>query len=288
MTPPTVGTPTVADLLADLEGGVTSVERPDGTVLRVVDLGDGPDVVLLIHGFGVSTRTWSQVVPRLVAAGKRVVAYDQRAHGRSTVGGDGIGGRQLADDLRAVVEQLELTSITAVCHSMGNFVWLTAMGDDDLRRRFARGVLVNPITGHSGKGAPATAMQGPLLQLGVAQALARHRRIGSRLSRVSLGPDPAPAVVEACRVLFSEIPTAVGPCVRMLRRESVESVLPKVDVPLHVLTTTDDRTTPSWHAELIVRWSPRAQIEFLPDAGHMLVYESPDAIADVVLSDGIG
>jgi pimeloyl-ACP methyl ester carboxylesterase len=44
--------------------------------------GDGEVLVLLNHGFG-STRMWSDIYPRLVEKGYRVVLYDRRGHGQS-------------------------------------------------------------------------------------------------------------------------------------------------------------------------------------------------------------
>src|SRR4051794_155193 len=50
-------------------------------VFDVSDSGpiDGP-VVVLLHGFPGSRRTWDRVTPLLTAAGVRVVAFDQRGY----------------------------------------------------------------------------------------------------------------------------------------------------------------------------------------------------------------
>lgn len=54
----------------------------DGVGLWVEARGDGP-VVLLLHGFPDSRRLWREVAPRLVAAGYRTIAFDQRGCGES-------------------------------------------------------------------------------------------------------------------------------------------------------------------------------------------------------------
>ena len=56
--------------------------RTDGIGLEVECRGDGPAVVLL-HGFPDSRQLWRDVAPRLVAAGYRTVALDQRGYGHS-------------------------------------------------------------------------------------------------------------------------------------------------------------------------------------------------------------
>ena len=54
-----------------------------GWTLRYEVAGDGPELVVLTHGFGATAETWRHQVPALVAAGYRVLTWDLRAHGRS-------------------------------------------------------------------------------------------------------------------------------------------------------------------------------------------------------------
>ena len=51
-------------------------------ILRAWEWGEGP-LVLLAHGWGSRSGRWSALVPELVGAGHRVIAYDAPAHGRS-------------------------------------------------------------------------------------------------------------------------------------------------------------------------------------------------------------
>jgi pimeloyl-ACP methyl ester carboxylesterase len=82
-----------------------SVVSADGTRLHIEEYGraDGPPIVLS-HGWTCSTLFWAPVVRRL-AADFRVIAYDQRGHGRSTLprARAGYGTDRLADDLEAVL-----------------------------------------------------------------------------------------------------------------------------------------------------------------------------------------
>jgi len=282
---PTGVASTLAAMVARLPGTRQNLPRPDGTQLHVVDSVSGDGVVLLVHGFGVSSSSWSLVHNMLVAQGFRVLAYDHRGHGLSTMGRDGIGSAQLVADLRAVVTSFDLRDATLVCHSMGNFVGIGALGNDEVRARFARAVLVNPVTGNSLKGAPAVRLQGPLVRMGVIQRLARWRLLGGVLARASLGPRPDPAVLEATRMSLAAVPKSVGPCTTMLQKESVAAMVPFLDLPLRVLTSTTDRTTPSWHAELIVARASNARIDYVADAGHMLPFEAPAAVVAAVVGE---
>lgn len=83
--------------------------------------GQGPSAVLA-HGFAISLDEWNVIAEALVAGGHRVIAFDQRGHGRTTIGSDGVGSRQTAGDYAAVLEGYDVSDGVLVMHSMGGFV----------------------------------------------------------------------------------------------------------------------------------------------------------------------
>lgn len=275
----------MSDLPAPPDGGGRneqfSLERPDGTQLFVTKTGEGP-VVVLVHGFGLSQTCWKCVSSTLVAAGYCAVAYDHRGHGRSTVGNDGVGSAQLRDDLRSLLAECELKDVTIVSHSMGTFVSLAALEALDTRKRVSHLVLVNPITGGPDKGASTARLQGPLVRWGIAQWLARNRRIGNAMARMSLGADASADVVEATRRGLMAIPHSATPMVEVLRKESVAGGLGRIDTPTTVLASSNDKTTPDWHARLIASTMPSARLEYVAGAGHMTPWEAPQQIIAAV------
>ncbi|MFE3188518.1 alpha/beta fold hydrolase [Nocardia sp. NPDC059240] len=275
----------VSDLLRTLDGVAAVIRRPDGTRLHAVEAGEGDDV-LLVHGFGVSSDCWSLVQPRLVSAGRRVIAYDHRGHGRSSCGRDGFGSEQLRADLNAVATAYDIADATLVCHSMGNFIALGLLNDPKFRNRFRRAVLVSPITGMSRKGARAARLHTPLIRLGFTQYLAARPRTGRYLATRSLGPFASADLIEATRQSLAAIPPTVGPCITMVRQESIARRVDQIDLPMQILSGSRDRTTPKWHAELIYMRAPRAQIKFIAGAGHMMTWEAPEEIVQAVLADG--
>nr|MDQ2727771.1 alpha/beta fold hydrolase [Actinomycetota bacterium] len=72
-------------------GREVSVPTGDGGSLAAWVMGpdDGPAVVCA-HGWTGERRIWAAPARRLVAAGRRVVVYDQRGHGASIAGSDGL------------------------------------------------------------------------------------------------------------------------------------------------------------------------------------------------------
>jgi pimeloyl-ACP methyl ester carboxylesterase len=103
-------------------------------MLRYEVVGDGPELVVLTHGFGATAETWRHQVPALVAAGYRVLTWDLRAHGRSGSPDEAITIATLAADLAALVEEVGGPA-HALGHSAGGVVTMRfALDRPDLVR----------------------------------------------------------------------------------------------------------------------------------------------------------
>jgi non-heme chloroperoxidase len=82
------------------------------------DWGTGQPMVFS-HGWPLSADDWDTQMLFFVGQGFRVVVHDRRGHGRSTQTGSGHDMDHYADDLRAVVEHLDLRNTMHVGHSTG-------------------------------------------------------------------------------------------------------------------------------------------------------------------------
>ena len=91
------------------------IEIDGGHKLHVRDWGSGP-TILLMAGWAMDSRLWSETMTTLNDAGFRTVAYDRRGHGRSTDPGV-VDYDMLADDLAKVINSLHLKEVTLVAHS---------------------------------------------------------------------------------------------------------------------------------------------------------------------------
>jgi non-heme chloroperoxidase len=98
----------------------STITTRDGVQIYYKDWGprDG-QVVKLSHGWPLSSDSWEAQMLFLADKGYRVVAHDRRGHGRSSQPWDGNDMDHYADDLAAVIEQLELRDITLVGFSTG-------------------------------------------------------------------------------------------------------------------------------------------------------------------------
>ena len=77
--------------------------------------GEGPAFVLM-HGFPDNLHIYDGLIPHLVAAGRRVVAFDFLGFGASDKPGSGYSFAQQIADLEAVVAALRLERIVPVAH----------------------------------------------------------------------------------------------------------------------------------------------------------------------------
>jgi pimeloyl-ACP methyl ester carboxylesterase len=82
------------------------------------DIGHGQPVVL-IHGWPVSHAMWEHQMLELPAHGLRVIAYDRRGFGNSSKPWEGYDYDTFADDLKALLDQLDLQDVVLVGFSMG-------------------------------------------------------------------------------------------------------------------------------------------------------------------------
>jgi pimeloyl-ACP methyl ester carboxylesterase len=108
---------------AATKGAVTRAAPPavrtrDGVGLFVRDWGEGRPV-LFVHSWAMQSAMWAYQVADLSDQGLRCVAFDRRGHGRSDIPAGGYDMDTFADDLAAVIEQLDLHDVILVGHSMG-------------------------------------------------------------------------------------------------------------------------------------------------------------------------
>jgi pimeloyl-ACP methyl ester carboxylesterase len=115
----------------------------DGVDLYYEDDGAGPPVVLL-HGLSSDTEgNWKApgIWSSLVDAGRSVIGFDARGHGRSAKPHEreAYGGDAMVRDVGALLDHLELTEVDLVGYSMGASTALQFAGKDHRLRRLVLG-----------------------------------------------------------------------------------------------------------------------------------------------------
>ncbi|MFE3327603.1 alpha/beta fold hydrolase [Streptomyces sp. NPDC059176] len=263
----------------------------DGTRLHVELHGpkDAPAVVLA-HGWTCSTQFWAAQI-RDLAADHRVIAYDQRGHGRTSAAAKaGHSTRALADDLEAVLTAALEPGRKAVLagHSMGGMTLMAASARPAFTEHAAAVLLcstgssrlidrslVVPVRPGRARTRITRAVLASRAPLGPVTALSKQI-----LRYATMGPGSAPEKVAECARIVHACPRATRVAwAHVLAALDLDSGVKELAVPAAVLSGTADRLTPIVHARALAAALPDCvDLVELTGAGHMTPVEAPEAV----------
>src|SRR5437588_2404046 len=122
---------------------MSTIEARDGAKIFYKDWGKGQPAVFS-HGWPFSADAWDDQLYFLASNGYRAIAHDRRGHGRSTQTLAGNDMNTYADDLFALVNELELDNVIHVGHSTGGGEVARYIGRHGTER-VAKAVLVGAV-----------------------------------------------------------------------------------------------------------------------------------------------
>jgi pimeloyl-ACP methyl ester carboxylesterase len=283
------------------EGRVKLVTSADGTILHAEVFGpENGATVVLAHGWTEALQYWIYVIRALSERGIRVVAYDQRGHGKSeSASGSDYDLDRFGEDLEAVLAACVPDGQRAVVvgHSLGAMSIVAWADDHDVARHVAAAILLNTGVGDL----IAEQLLFPLPQ--IAQALNRTvatrgflgnkaplPRFSTPLSSgviryVAFGPEASPAQVAYYERMLVTCPADARAKTGIAMSDmELHHALPRLTVPTIVIAGAEDRLTPPSHAQRIAGRLPQLRrLETLPDTGHMAPLERPNAVIAAVL-----
>jgi non-heme chloroperoxidase len=248
--------------------------------LHVRESGRSDGVPLLfIHGLSQTHLCWSRQYESALADDFRLVAYDLRGHGMSEAPPERehyTDGRLWADDVAAIIEQLNLDRSVLVGWSYGGFVicdYILAHG----QRRIAA---VNLVGGAVRLGPTAFGtLIGPGFLDNFADITADDlptnvQGLRSFLRAMSTRP-LTPELTET--LLCSAMATSAGIRANLAAREiDGDEVLRRLSVPLLVSHGRRDIVTLPAMAEHMLATAPTAQVSWYDNAGHVPFLEEPE------------
>lgn len=262
------------------------ITTSDGAALHVVARGAGIPVVLA-HGVTNDHRSWFHQIDDLPAHGIRVVAFDQRGHGRSTVGEGGFGVRPLADDLRALLEGLDLHDAVIVGHSMGGMaVQALACHHPEVVAERVAGIVLIGTTAHALRfWRSLERIPSRVTARGEAwlDRLMVHDDLGYVTTRLGLGSHPYASHVELVRRMLLECPPETRTlATRALMEYDVRALLCDVNTPVLVMCGSRDFLAPLAASRRIVDALPHATLRVIAGAGHMPQLERSDEVTKAI------
>ncbi|MFE7951205.1 alpha/beta fold hydrolase [Streptomyces sp. NPDC057426] len=267
-----------------------------------------PVTVVFSHGYCLGQDSWHfqrDALRGLV----RTVYWDQRSHGRSgrgvsQSGPDGVPVAidQLGRDLKAVIDAAAPEGpLVLVGHSMGGMT-IMALADrhpDLVRERVVGVAFVGTSAGKLGEvnyGLPTAGVNavrrvlpGVLKALGAqAELVERGRRATADLfaglikkySFSSRDVDPAVARFAERMIESTPIDVVAEFYPAFAEHDRAAALTAFLDVPVLALAGDRDLVTPSSHTEAIADLLPEAELVIVPDAGHLVMLEHPEAVTD--------
>jgi pimeloyl-ACP methyl ester carboxylesterase len=279
----------------DIDYGFDVEYALDAPRLAYIDEGTGERTILLVHGLASNAGFWRYNIEPLAEAGYRVIAVDLPGFGKSAKGAYPYTPSFYALTLARFIDALDLGPVVYVGHSMGGQVGLTLALErpaliDQLVLAAPAGIeafdegegawLANALTEEGIATAPEASIRANL-------AMNFHRWDGDRLEWM---------VEERARMAKSEemeaFAYAVIRSVHGMIGEPTTPFLSDVTVPTLVVYGQYDGLIPNPYlhpgtprgvfAEG-VEAIPDAELVEIPDAGHLLQIERPEAFNEAVL-----
>lgn len=224
--------------------------------------------VILIHGAGGTHLHWPPQIRRL--PDQRIFALDLPGHGKS----EGVGHQTIddyAENILDFMKAIKLNSAVLVGHSMGGAIALTA-------------AIRSP------KQVSALGLVGSGAKLRVSPAILHSASnpftfadAVQRISDFSYSEHASARLKElGGQKLSGTRPTVLYGDFLACDAFNAADQLPQISAPTLIVCGADDRMTPPKYSELLRDGILDARMEIVPGAGHMVMLEQPEAVANLL------
>lgn len=243
--------------------------------------------IVLLHDIPAGAFAWEPIMPQLASLGRAVYAIDMLGYGLSEhpwPADTSVWGH--ADDLTFLFEQLNLTNVILVGHGLGGGV-AQVLATRLVRDRVAALVLIDTVCYLH-----AFAKDWPMTDMHARQDFdaPKHteledmiKDLRATLPNATVHPDNFTKVLDdyiapwnselGKEVLFQHIRLLLPNYVN-----SVSSDLRLLDKPVLIVWGEQDQQMPITYGERLHREIAGSQLVTIPDAGHMILFDAPDAV----------
>ncbi len=233
------------------------------------EAGQGTPMILL-HGFPLDHTIWQPLVAPLEGHA-RLIMPDLRGFGQSPAPEGVYTMREMADDVLALMERLEIEHAILVGHSMGGYVSL-AFAHAYPHRVAGLGF----VSTHAAPDTPDHA----------AKRIEEARKV-ARLGTGFLTKDMSkkitnkPELVEPIRQIMDKVPkqTVIAALKGMAERANSTPLLALMSAPAVVIHGVEDKFVSLEKAQDMAQLLPRAWLVQVPQAGHMPMMSDPGVVA---------
>ena len=224
--------------------------------------------VILVHGAGGNHLSWPPQIRRM--ADERVYALDLPGHGKS----EGAGKQSIdeyVDDVIAFMKELKLRAAVMVGISMGSAIALK------LALKFPKKVLGLGLLGSGSKLRVAAS---------ILETAGNPNTFESAVEMVNEGcfsTNTPQNLIQLSKQNMLEIrpPVLLGDFLAC-NEFDVTSQLEKINVPTLIICGSEDKMMPLKYSELLRDGIANSHLHVVDNAGHMVMAEQPDAVADLL------
>lgn len=246
---------------------------------QVNDAGEGRQTIILIHGFPFNYTSWQPQIDHF-KSNYRVIAYDIRGFGSSSISTEKQSIQLMADDLIAIMDDLEIEKAIVCGLSMGGYIALNAISR--YADRFSGIVLCDTQCG-------ADSPEAYEKRFKTIEHISKHGLEAFAVPFIDalFGPETYsgnPELVQSIKemVLSANIETVKATLKALAERGETCSILSQIDIPALLVFGTEDKITPPHHGSTMQAQIPNAIFETVEDAGHLSNLESPELFNDIL------
>lgn len=231
--------------------------------------GEGSPAVVFIHGAGLDHTMFDDQADALVAASARVVRWDLRAHGQSTLAaGTRFAAEDALDDLAALLDETRVSDPVLVGHSLGGNI---AQAFVRMHPNRASGVVIVDSAWNTG---PLSATSQLLLGLAApALALIPARSLPGLMAKASA---VTPAAIERATETFGRMPKKTFLDVwRATSSFIAADPAYRSPIPIGLMRGSHDQTGNI--SQTMGTWAAAEGVteHVVADAGHIVTWDAP-------------
>jgi 3-oxoadipate enol-lactonase len=241
------------------------------------DGADDAPVLVLASSLGATHAMWNSNVDAFTRR-YRVLRYDHRGHGASEVPPGPYTVEELAADVIALLDDLELERVSFLGLSLGGAVGMAlALASPERIERLVLCCTAAKFGTPEGWAERTQLVREQGLEAIVDAVL--ERWFTPRLHELE------PQVFDEFRSTFLSTPReGYAACCEALRDWDIRTRLPEIEVPTTCVAGADDPSTPPSDLELLAEGIPDAALIVIPDARHLANVEQPEAFALAALA----
>lgn len=270
--------------------GAGDGERPPATAIEVdgrrlawSEAGEG-EPLLLVNGYAATGADWDPGFLAALGASRRVICPDNRGLGGSELGDGELGIDDLAADLEALLDALEIERLPVAGWSLGGFV-AQRLAERSPARVSALGLI------DTDPGGSAAVLADPATWALLLDHSGSPREQATRLISLLFPPGPAAEIDRRFGDVVAEARAALSPAALRAQERAMaawhrEDRPPPAAAdrpPTVVVHGAEDVLIPAANAEsLASRWAA-ARVEVIAGCGHAAMAQEPERVATLLL-----